>query len=179
MYREENLPNINKWLVVGFMASGKSSLVRKLPDAVDSDEEILRVSGAKNIEDMVQKKGWEEFRQLEYQIVRDFIQDKQGKFISIGAGGWTRELFEFSQKYRPGLAIVWLRPQWSTIEERLKQQSFADRPLLKLGEKQIHQLYLQRKEQYELADFALNEKDVDKIDNFDDFLSCIAQKCNN
>ncbi|NDV25108.1 shikimate kinase AroL [Desulfovibrio sp. JC010] len=80
--------------LIGPRACGKTSvgklLARKLRlDFFDSDEVLVRKAGCE-IAEFVEKNGWDSFRDLEAQVLRE-LSEKDGAVISCGGGIVLRE----------------------------------------------------------------------------------------
>ena len=141
--------------LVGFMASGKSTIGRALGEElgwafVDLDEDIERDQGA-SISDIFERQGEEEFRRIETAAIRKrihVVQSGRPMVISLGGGAFTRteniELLENN-----GVAI-WLDCPWPMVERRVSQATH--RPLARDPHK-LEELYTTRLAFYAKADF--------------------------
>ena len=160
--------NIN---LIGYRGCGKTAVGRKLAEVlqrpfVDSDAVIVERAAA-SIAEFVAKSGWERFRRLESEVLRDCCQ-KDGVVLATGGGVvLARENRRLLQKNG---VTFWLQASPDTILERLESdpQSLVLRPPLssfdladeiQVGLKEREPLYR------ELADFMIpvDLKNVDEI----------------
>jgi shikimate kinase len=140
--------------VVGFMASGKSTIGRHLAGELgwsffDIDDEIERVEKT-SISSIFDRHGEEEFRRIEAAIIAQhvrWIERGRPAVLALGGGAFTearnRELLLDN-----GLAI-WLDCPLEKVKQRVSQTSH--RPLARDPEK-FEGLYHARRECYALAD---------------------------
>jgi shikimate kinase len=151
--------------VVGFMASGKSTIGRRLAAELgwsffDTDDEI---EGAEKISiaSLFDTRGEEEFRRIESLIIGkhvSWIERGRPAVLALGGGAFTqpvnRELL-----VRNGIAI-WLDCPLEVVKRRVAQA--AHRPLARDPQK-FAALYQARRECYALADLhvAIESDDPD------------------
>ncbi len=120
-------------VLIGYRCTGKSSIGRRLADIlewrfVDTDELIEQEAGLK-IEDIVLKKGWDEFRRLERRVVEE-VSSLDKSVISTG-GGVVLDQRNIRDLQKNGW-IVWLKASPEIIRERMlrdKESGFT-RPTL-------------------------------------------------
>lgn len=144
--------------LVGFMASGKTTVGRSLADAlgwnfVDTDEDIEAAQGT-TISDIFAKHGEEEFRKLETQAIRDRVRMvERGKpmVVVLGGGAFVQPA-NFELVADNGVT-VWLDCPLSTILRRVSQ--CWHRPLARDPE-QLKKLYEERRAAYARADFRVD-----------------------
>ncbi len=122
---------VDRVILTGFMASGKTSVGRALADRLewdflDFDEEIERREG-RSIADIFRDPGEPHFRAWEARLT-DEVADRRGIVLAPG-GGWVTQP-ALVQRLRPGSLIVWLRVQPETVRARLDVAPAAVRPLL-------------------------------------------------
>ena len=140
--------------VVGFMASGKSTVGRHLADALgwsffDTDDEIEKAENT-NIASLFDTRGEAEFRRIESLIIRQhvgWIERGRPAVLALGGGAFAqpanRELLLGN-----GMA-VWLDCPLELVRRRVVLTSH--RPLARDPEK-FAELYHARRECYVLAD---------------------------
>jgi shikimate kinase len=143
--------------VVGFMASGKSTIGRLLAGRLgwnffDTDQEIETAEGA-TIAEIFDTRGESEFRRIETGIVRHhvrWIERGRPAVLALGGGAFAeranRELLENN-----GVA-VWLDCPFAVVERRVALASH--RPLAR-DPQQFAELYQARREVYRLADICV------------------------
>jgi shikimate kinase len=141
--------------LVGFMASGKTSIGRQLADQlgwnfVDTDEDI-EAQQAASITDIFDTRGEAEFRKLETEALRNRVRMvERGKpaVIVLGGGAFVQqENFELLENNG---VTVWLDCPLPLIEERVRRS--PGRPLARDPEK-LRALYDLRRPLYARADF--------------------------
>lgn len=140
--------------IVGFMASGKSTIGRALAHRLgwsffDSDDEIEAAEKCR-IADIFAGRGEQEFRRIESEIIRQhvrWIERGRPAVLALGGGAFiepaTRELVLGN-----GIA-VWLDCPFDTVERRVAQATH--RPLAR-DPHQFAELYHSRRPCYSLAD---------------------------
>lgn len=122
-----------KIILTGYRCVGKSSAGRLIAERLrlpfyDTDEMIEKNTGRK-IREIVEKEGWEMFRQKEHEVIRSLKDLKEG-VIALGGGavmdGGNVECL------RDNGIFVWLRAETETIIQRLESdnRSTALRPSL-------------------------------------------------
>ena len=123
----------NKIILTGYRATGKSTVGRLLAarlgfEFLDLDEEIVRRAG-RSIREMVATYGWEYFRDLERQALRDLVERDRVVVATGGGAILHREAWQALKK--TGL-VVWLTADLATIGQRLRadQATAAQRPSL-------------------------------------------------
>jgi len=140
--------------VVGFMASGKSTVGRHLAHRLgwsvfDTDDEIESAEKT-TIAQIFASRGEPEFRRIEREVVRQhvrFIERGRASVVALGGGAFTdpdtRLLLEGN-----GIA-VWLDCPFEVVQRRVGLSSH--RPLAQDPENFAH-LYESRRLAYQLAD---------------------------
>lgn len=118
-------------VVVGFMASGKSTVGARIAaslgwDAVDVDAEIVRQRG-RSIAAIFADEGEAAFRRLEAEAVREALRRK--RVVVIPGGGWAAAGPDRLTDLPPGTLAVWLRIGAEAAVRRARA-SPGERPLL-------------------------------------------------
>ena len=143
--------------VVGFMASGKSTIGRLLAGRLgwnffDTDQEIETAEGA-TIAEIFDTRGESEFRRIETGIVRHhvrWIERGRPAVLALGGGAFAgqanRDLLENNG------VTVWLDCPFAVVERRVALASH--RPLAR-DPQQFAELYQARREVYRLADICV------------------------
>jgi len=149
-------------VLIGYRCTGKSSVGRLLAkklkwNFVDTDK-LIEDHVKLKIEDIVLKKGWEEFRKIEKEVVKK-VSSADKHVISTG-GGVVLDKENVERLKRNGW-IVWLKAEPDTIKKRMlkDQASGLIRPALtKDGSiKEIEKLLRIRTPLYkEASDFAID-----------------------
>jgi shikimate kinase len=140
--------------VVGFMASGKSTVGRRLANQLgwsffDIDDEIERAERT-SIASIFDTRGEAEFRRIEASIIAQhvrWIERGRPAVLALGGGAFT-EAANRDLLLQNGLAI-WLDCPLEVVKHRVAQASH--RPLARDPEK-FAALYHARRECYALAD---------------------------
>ncbi|TYO99961.1 shikimate kinase [Geothermobacter ehrlichii] len=146
-------------VLVGFMASGKSTVGKALADRlgwqfVDCDELVVGKAG-RSIPEIFAGDGEEVFRDLETAVL-DELQGRQGTVIATGGGIVTREAnWELMRRLGP---VVFLRTAPEILRQRLLAAS--GRPLADgMDWEAILLRYRQRLPAYERADVTVDIED--------------------
>ena len=140
--------------LVGFMASGKSTIGRLLAHRLgwsffDTDEEIEAAEKA-SISELFEKRGESEFRRIETEIVRQhalWIEHGRPAVLAMGGGVLTQPENRRSLEDR-GLS-VWLDCPFDRVKQRVAKATH--RPLARDPET-LASLYQSRRDAYALAD---------------------------
>ena len=143
-------------ILVGFMASGKTSVGRALSAVtgwplVDADDEIVARAG-KPIHCIFRDDGEPAFRELERQVIADLCAGA-GQVIASGGGAFTDP--RNHDVMRAGGVVFYLSAQPATILRRVREQDAAGpvRPLLAVPDPaaRIAELLAQRAAAYAQA----------------------------
>lgn len=107
-------------ILIGYRGAGKSSVGRLLAerlgwDLISTDAEIVRKAGLP-IPDIVQRFGWDHFRNLESAVCRE-LADKDHLVIDTGGGAILRP--ENVDSLKATGSLVWLTVEVRTIIERI------------------------------------------------------------
>ncbi len=147
-------------LLVGFMASGKSTVGRQVAERlgwrfVDVDEVVEEQAGS-TIPEIFRNKGERHFRELEARLVEEFLLGRE--VVLAAGGGWP--ISEGRIESCPGAFLtVWLKVSPGTCLARARRGSV--RPLLDVGdsEAQAEALLLRRVPYYRKARLHLETDD--------------------
>jgi len=143
--------------VVGFMASGKSTIGRLLAHRLgwnffDTDQEIEAAERAA-IAEIFDSRGEAEFRRIETEVIRHhvrWIERGRPAVLALGGGAFAaqanRDLIENNG------VTVWLDCPFEVVERRVALASH--RPLTR-DPRQLAALYHARREVYRLADICV------------------------
>jgi 3-phosphoshikimate 1-carboxyvinyltransferase len=142
----------SKWVLIGFMGSGKSTVAQLLAEQhqrvlVEMDDWIVQQSGKNSVSDIFDQEGEAAFRLLEAQLAES-LKFKTNVVISTG-GGVIMDA-EVMRNLSDQAMVIWLKAGWETILDRLKKQQKGDRPLSRDLEK-ASSLYAQRLPLYQQA----------------------------
>lgn len=143
--------------VVGFMASGKTTIGRLLADELgwsfaDVDQDIEAAEHA-SIADIFDTRGEETFREIERDAVRKRVREvERGRpmVVALGGGAFTQESNQ--QLLKENGVTVWLDCPFPKVCARV--EGSTHRPLARDPDK-FHQLYDQRREAYAQADYRI------------------------
>ena len=155
-----SLKTYSNILLIGFMGSGKSYVGRVLSKIakmkfLDLDNEILKKSPIKSIQEIFDAQGEKYFRSLEKQTLLEILQNDR-QIISLGGGTLfyiEKEDLELNDKL-----IIFLDSSYEECRKRVKR--LDNRPLFK-DEKMAKKLFDERYPKYtELADISIETKDL-------------------
>jgi shikimate kinase len=143
--------------LVGFMASGKTTIGRLLADELgwdfaDLDEDIVAAQGAEIVE-LFDSFGEEEFRKTEHAAIRKRVgQIERGKPMVVALGGGTF-VSEVIQEFLVENGItIWLDCPFERVSTRI--QGSSHRPLARDPEK-FERLYHDRRTAYGKAEYRI------------------------
>lgn len=125
---------MNKIILIGFRCVGKTTVGKKLAEALnwkflDLDIEIQKET-KKTIKELVEEKGWDYFRKVERDLMKR-LEEMENVIIALGGGSVIHE--EEMKKLLDKSFIVWLYSSPEVILERIKrdEKTFFQRPPLK------------------------------------------------
>jgi shikimate kinase len=150
-------------VLIGYRGTGKSAVAAILSQklqmtAVSLDEEIVR-EAAMPIPEIVEKRGWPWFRDLESEIVERFARREEA-ILDTGGGVVLRP--ENIENLRRGGALFWLKASVDVIVERI--QGSTERPSLTEGRsflEEVEEVLSERLPLYRAA--ADREIDTDRL----------------
>ncbi len=155
----------SKIALVGFRATGKSLIGRKLARSldwnfVDMDDKLVASFG-ETIQSWVSRHGWDAFREREAELLARLGEDEK---LVVATGGGVVLRPTNRKVLTENFHVVWLRARRSTILTRLSQDprtAESRPPLTELSlEEEIGTLLEERKPLYEaVADLALDTDD--------------------
>ncbi|MEM6410207.1 MAG: shikimate kinase [Pseudomonadota bacterium] len=157
----KNAPYHNRTIaLVGLMGAGKSTVGRRLADAMgrefcDSDNEIEKAAGL-SISDIFALHGEAEFRRGEKRVLARLLQGKP-HILATGGGAYldaeTRTLL------REKAITVWLNADLETLWERVSRRTH--RPLLRMPNprRKLAELLEERTPIYSEADLVVESDD--------------------
>jgi shikimate kinase len=143
--------------LVGFMASGKSTVGRHLAHRLgwnffDTDHEIESAEKM-TISELFDRRGEAEFRRIESEILRQhvrWIERGRPAVLALGGGAFAREANR--ELIADSGVTVWLDCPLETVRRRVaSQHGGVLRPLARDPEK-FEALWTERRSSYELAD---------------------------
>ncbi len=151
--------------LVGFMASGKTSVGRVLSKLsgqplIDADDEIVARAG-KSISQIFEDSGEAAFRELERSVIEDLCRTGGG-VIAAGGGAFVDE--RNREAMLKGGVVFWLAARPATIHQRITLESAdaALRPLLAVDDPvgRIESLLEQRRPAYARAHHTIDTDDL-------------------
>jgi shikimate kinase len=156
--------------LIGYRCTGKSSVGKLLASNLgmkftDTDAELVTRCG-RSISEFVGTSGWDEFRKVEKNIIRE-LSAMNNQVVATGGGAALDP--DNSENMKKTGIVVWLRAKPSTIRERiLKDKGTKDfRPSLtgKGTIEEIEEVLSARSSFYEKAmDFYIDTDDMDVND---------------
>ena len=166
-------------ILIGFMGSGKSTLGKILAGKldcpfIDTDHYIEKKEGRK-ITDIFADDGEEYFRNLETEVLKELLESKERKVLSLGGGTPLRE--ENQALIKEGGYSVFLKITPQEAYNRLKGDK--KRPLLQVEDpkERIKQLLTVRNPIYEMAaDYVLVEEQKSYEAIFNELIETVREK---
>jgi shikimate kinase len=118
--------------LIGFMASGKSYVGKKLAAAMDFDfhdlDDYIEKKENLSVTEIFEKKGEAFFRQKESEYLADFLTKKN---IIVATGGGCPCFFDNIDKMLNSGLVIYLFAHNELIFKRLRNSDLSQRPLLK------------------------------------------------
>jgi shikimate kinase len=146
-----NIRDTRPLVLVGFMASGKSTTGALLADRlalpfVDTDQEIESLVGM-SIADIFQSKGEPSFRRTERDTILALLEREQC-VVAAGGGAFLDPMTQARLAERA--YTIWLDPSFEIIRARLRDR--VGRPLaLSRTDEELHHLWMERRQSYSKA----------------------------
>ena len=146
------------------MGSGKSTigglLAQKLNLKFFDIDFLIENKTNMKIAEIFEKKGEEEFRNLEKEITLKFL-NKTNCVISLGGGAYINEIIKKKVK-KKGIAI-WLKWNSQTLINRIRKNK--KRPIaLNLDDNELKDLINSRSKIYSKANYKINCENMNKIE---------------
>ena len=157
--------------LIGYRCTGKTSVGRSLAKRLkrlffDTDLELVKEQGL-NISDIVGKRGWAAFREMEKQVIQRTCE-RDDQVVATGGGAVLDE--DNVKRMKDSGVIVWLKADIKTIQKRIIEDSATRdfRPALtsKGSLEEIQETLLGRNPYYEKAmDFFVDTDfmDIDTV----------------
>jgi len=106
--------------LIGYRCTGKTTVGRSLADALDwsfvDADTALQDRSQMTIRAMVDKKGWDYFREEEKETIRDLCAT--GKTVVATGGGAVLDKENVNRMRESGV-LIWLKARPGTIEDRI------------------------------------------------------------
>lgn len=151
-----------KIVLIGFMGSGKTSVANKLAKkmslkSIDMDEEILKSSGFKNINEIFERKGENFFREIEEQIAKKLGRENS---VVISTGGGVVGNKHTMNPLLKNAQVVYLKISFKNAAKRVSQKKI--RPPLFSDLEKAKKLFEIREPLYtKYADIIIDTDSVD------------------
>ncbi len=143
---------------IGYMASGKSTVTRRLQavsnrPAVSLDQRIAEKAGI-SVAEIFATRGEAAFRELEVAAMRELDPERP---LVVDTGGGVVQTPAAVALLRERGVVIWLDVPWEAVRSRLRDSDQSERPLIgRLGWAGLEQLFRQRRRLYAAAaDFRL------------------------
>ena len=144
-------------LIVGFMGSGKSSLLKHWQNSYqgpsgDLDDLVALYAGVdpKDLGMWIKKEGFEKFRAIETQILTKLLKEHDRYILSLGGGTFHPGNQGIINNYQKAKTL-WIETPVDVCWQRVKGDS--NRPLVAEGEVAFKELYRQRINHYRKAKY--------------------------
>ncbi|MCB9046476.1 MAG: shikimate kinase [Chitinophagales bacterium] len=158
--------------IIGMPAVGKSYLAKQLGKnfgfrCIDLDEYIETKTGNK-IDEIFMKYGEGYFREVETTCLSAIVKDNMGSDIIVACGGGTPVYGTNMQLMKEHGCVVYIEAELAVLAERINNDDIIRPMFLNAGDvmARLHQLYLERKPYYELADqkIGMNDISINKLE---------------
>ena len=147
-------------LLVGFMASGKSSVGRELASLLEWDFEdfdtVIEARAGKSVAQIFVEDGESEFRLLESAVAKELLA--RSDTVVASGGGWPAQPGSW-EMIREDTLSVWLQVSPAVAVRRASQEG-PTRPLLEVGDvtDEATALLLTREASYRRAQYSLDSE---------------------
>lgn len=157
-----------KYVLIGFMGAGKSSLLKRLSPSKQADLDVfLEGQHQCTVADLIAHHGLEGFRKLELNAFEKFFKLKSGVF-ALGGGTMQAHAQELLERQKAKqIILVWLKTPFEVCWERIKN-SAAQRPLVHQGQAALLDLYQKRQLIEQKALIWLDQAQQGQIGSLDD-----------
>jgi len=144
-------------VLIGMMASGKSTLARMVSQAldiklVDSDKLVEKKTNLK-IYDIFKTKGENFFRNIEEKIVLNYIKSSKKSIIAIGGGAFLND--KIRKEIENKCISIWLKWSNKILITRIKNGKKRPKAHL-LNDEELNTLINERSNTYSKADYIIN-----------------------
>jgi len=145
--------------LVGFMASGKTTIGRQLAyelgwSFADTDEDV-EAEQKQTIADIFESRGEDEFRKIETKAVQKRVKSvRTGRPMVVALGGGAFSQQENFELLEGNGVVIWLDCPLALVRARLAAHSSGDRPLARDTETLEH-LFFARRAAYQRADYRI------------------------
>lgn len=148
-------------ILTGYRATGKTTIGKALAkklrrEFIDTDD-IIEEREGKKIREIFEAKGWQYFRRIERQVVRD-LAGLDNKIIAVGGGAF---MYKQNLTLCANATVVLLIASIEELSKRMKQD--ANRPPLTEGQSsvdEIRDVWNRRKARYyQIAHIVVNTTD--------------------
>ena len=154
-------------IIIGFMASGKSTVAQALVSRlkskmIDLDDEIVKADG-RSIRLIFEEDGEPSFREIETRVLRGVLQNDGAQVIALGGGAWTLQRNRDLIRECHGIS-VWLDAPFNLCWQRILAAGYV-RPLAQ-DKREARSLYALRRAAYQSADLhvqATRNKSADEL----------------
>lgn len=143
--------------LVGFMGSGKSSLLKHWQNSYkgpsgDLDQLVALYAGVKpeNLGEWIKEVGFEKFRAVETEILAKLLKEHDRYVLALGGGAFHPEN-QLLFKSNPKAEALWIETPVDECWRRVKND--GNRPLVADGEVAFKELYQQRVPHYRQAKY--------------------------
>jgi len=144
----------NKVILIGYRACGKTTIGRELAKRLNWEffdlDDVIQKKEGKSISEMVKTFGWEYFRKLEKETLKEFVGKKE---VVLAPGGGAVMHEDIMKELKAESFVVWLWAPVEVILERLAKdtKTASQRPsLTNLGlKKEVEEVLKKRTPLYE------------------------------
>jgi len=158
--------NLNKNLIlIGMMASGKTSIGRLLAKRLDlkffDTDFIIEKKTKMKIAQIFEKKGEAKFRDLERKITLNLLNKKQC-VISVGGGAYINKTIRKVANKKCN--TIWLYWNSKTIIDRINKKKNKRPVASSLGDNELKNLLINRSKFYSKAKYKINCENMEKTE---------------
>lgn len=163
------MANCEKIVICGFSGAGKSSLLTEIQRNApagwsfsDLDQLIVEQSSESSVASLVDKIGWQKFREKEFERLMEWLGSPGKSVLSLGGGALIEETFKLLSSDKK-VKIIYLHSDFETCWKRLNLPGAEIRPLVLKGKEHMKDLYQKRSSIFKKVSQRLENKEGTKL----------------
>jgi shikimate kinase len=151
-----------KILICGFSGAGKTSVLRELEFMApeqgwifsDLDQLLMKEKRSSSVAKIIEDNGWEKFRLWERQALEGWLKEEGSGVLSLGGGTLNQLLLDLYKPIRK-IGICYIHASFEDCWERLHLEGTEPRPLVKLGQNELHRIYQERQAVFQQVEWKI------------------------
>lgn len=149
--------------LIGFISSGKTLTGRNLAKKIgykfiDTDEEIEKKE-LKSIKEIINLRGEEVFRNLEWKLIKTFKKEKKIVVALSSGAGASKSILEFLKEIG---FVIFLNTPWDLIIKRIEEKKELVPSNIKIND--LYSIYISRNKIYKKANLVVNFNEYENME---------------